>query len=280
MTDTLKGDEDVRQYLSEIRRYPVLTPEQEQELARRCADGDSDAIRTMVSSNLRLVVSIAREYAGRGIALLDLIQEGSIGLIKAAEKFDYTLEYRFSTYATKWIRQRISRCIANHAAIIRVPAHTAERLRRLTEAQVRFRQEKGREPDARELAALTGMAPAKAEQLLALMVDTCSLDMPVGEQEDTTMGALLPDGSEIDPQEELIRRELKDLLESLMQQLPDRQRTILRLHFGMDDGICHSLSQIAEELGISKERVRQIERQAMDKLQKIGADMGLEDFLE
>lgn len=280
MTDTLKGDEDVRQYLSEIRRYPVLTPEQEQELARRCADGDSDAIRTMVSSNLRLVVSIAREYAGRGIALLDLIQEGSIGLIKAAEKFDYTLEYRFSTYATKWIRQRISRCIANHAAIIRVPAHTAERLRRLTEAQVRFRQEKGREPDARELAALTGMAPAKAEQLLALMVDTCSLDMPVGEQEDTTMGALLPDGSDLDPQEELIRRELKDLLESLMQQLPDRQRTILRLHFGMDDGICHSLSQIAEELGISKERVRQIERQAMDKLQKIGADMGLEDFLE
>ena len=280
MTDTLKGDEDVRQYLSEIRRYPVLTPEQEQELARRCADGDSDAIRTVVSSNLRLVVSIAREYAGRGIALLDLIQEGSIGLIKAAEKFDYTLEYRFSTYATKWIRQRISRCIANHAAIIRVPAHTAERLRRLTEAQVRFRQEKGREPDARELAALTGMAPAKAEQLLALIVDTCSLDMPVGEQEDTTMGALLPDGSDLDPQEELIRRELKDLLESLMQQLPDRQRTILRLHFGMDDGICHSLSQIAEELGISKERVRQIERQAMDKLQKIGADMGLEDFLE
>lgn len=280
MTEIRKGEEDVRQYLSEIRRYPVLTPEQEQALARRCADGDAEAIRNMVSSNLRLVVSIAREYAGRGVALLDLIQEGSIGLIKAAEKFDYTLEYRFSTYATKWIRQRIGRCITDHAAMIRIPGHTAEKMRRLTEAQVRFRQEKGREPEVAELAALLGLPEQKVEQLLSLMVDTCSLDLPVGEEGETTMGALLLDSGDSDPQEELIRRELKDLLEGLMTHLNDRQRTILRLHFGMEDGICHSLSEIAEQLGISKERVRQIERQAMDKLQKIGADMGLEDFLE
>ena len=280
MTEIRKGEEDVRQYLSEIRRYPVLTPEQEQALARRCADGDAEAIRNMVSSNLRLVVSIAREYAGRGVALLDLIQEGSIGLIKAAEKFDYTLEYRFSTYATKWIRQRIGRCITDHAAMIRIPGHTAEKMRRLTEAQVRFRQEKGREPEVPELAALLGLPEQKVEQLLSLMVDTCSLDLPVGEEGETTMGALLLDSGDSDPQEELIRRELKDLLDGLMTHLNDRQRTILRLHFGMEDGICHSLSEIAEQLGISKERVRQIERQAMDKLQKIGADMGLEDFLE
>ena len=280
MTEIRKGEEDVRQYLSEIRRYPVLTPEQEQALARRCADGDAEAIRNMVSSNLRLVVSIAREYAGRGVALLDLIQEGSIGLIKAAEKFDYTLEYRFSTYATKWIRQRIGRCITDHAAMIRIPGHTAEKMRRLTEAQVRFRQEKGREPEVPELAALLGLPEQKVGQLLSLMVDTCSLDLPVGEEGETTMGALLLDSGDSDPQEELIRRELKDLLDGLMTHLNDRQRTILRLHFGMEDGICHSLSEIAEQLGISKERVRQIERQAMDKLQKIGADMGLEDFLE
>ena len=287
MTDALMenpvlstGDEDVRQYLSEIRRYPLLTQQQERELAKACAAGDADAIRRMVSSNLRLVVSVAREYAGRGVPLLDLIQEGSIGLITAAEKFDYTLDYRFSTYATKWIRQRISRYLVDHAPVVRVPGHTAERMRRLTNAQVRFRQEQGREPDAQELAALTDMNPAKVEQLLGLMVEFCSLDTPTGEDGEATMAALLPGSGAMEPQEELIRRELHKLLGDLLSQLTERQRTILRLHFGLDDGVCQSLDQIAKGLGISKERVRQIERQAMDKLQKIGASLGLEDFLE
>ena len=272
------GGEDVRQYLSEIRRYPLLDIRQERELAQRCAAGDSDAIRAMVSSNLRLVVSVAREYAGRGVPLLDLIQEGSIGLIAAAKKFDYTRDTRFSTYATKWIRQRMGLCLSEHG-VIRVPAYTAQRLKRLTAEIAAFRAEEGREPTAAELAERTEWTAEKVAELLALNPDVTSLDIPVGERGEDTIGTLLPGDESGEPQAELIRRELKELLDSLMGELTDRQRSVLRLRFGMDDGISRSLEQVAKKLAISKERVRQIERQAMDKLQKIGADMGLEDFL-
>lgn len=272
------GGEDVRQYLSEIRRYPLLDIRQERELAQRCAAGDSDAIRAMVSSNLRLVVSVAREYAGRGVPLLDLIQEGSIGLIAAAKKFDYTRDTRFSTYATKWIRQRMGLCLSEHG-VIRVPAYTAERLKKLAAETAAFRAEEGREPTAAELAERTEWTAEKVAELLALNPDVTSLDIPVGERGEDTIGTLLPGDESGEPQAELIRRELKELLDSLMGELTDRQRSVLRLRFGMDDGISRSLEQVAKKLAISKERVRQIERQAMDKLQKIGADMGLEDFL-
>ena len=274
------GGDDVRQYLSEIRCCPLLTPQQERELARRCAEGDGEAIRAMVSANLRLVVSLARKYEDRGVPLLDLVQEGSIGLIIAAQKFDYTKDLRFSTYATDWIRQRISMTLSGQSGMIRVPAYTAERMKKLSAAQSAFRAAEGREPTAAELAERTGLDAEKVQELLALIPQVSSLDIPVGEKGEDTLGTLLPGPEELDPQAELIRRELKTLMAELMQRLGERQRTILRLHFGMEDGVCYSLSQIAEHLGISKERVRQIERQAMDKLQKIGAGMGLEDFLE
>ena len=274
------GGEDVRQYLSEIRRYPMLTAAEERQLAMGCAAGDPEAIRTMVSSNLRLVVSVAREYAGRGVPLLDLIQEGSIGLITAAKKFDYTLDYRFSTYATKWIRQRIGLSLHDQSGVIRVPAHTAERMKKLGAARTELRMELGRDPSADELAVRTGFSAEKTQELLLLMPDVTSLDIPVGERGEDTVGTLLPADQNDEPQAELIRRELKQLLDALMTELNDRQRTILRLHFGLEDGVTRGREEISKQLGISKERVRQIERQAMEKMQKMGAGLGLEDFLE
>ena len=273
------GEEDARQFLSEIRAIPMLSAEEERDLARRSAQGDEEAIRQLVDSNLRLVVSVAREYAGRGVALLDLIQEGSIGLLVAARKFDYTLELRFSTYATKWIRQGVTRCLMNHGGLIRVPLHTAERIRKVTQAQKELLQEQGREPSIAQIARRTEIPEAKVAELLRLRPEVCSLDVPAGEDEDT-LGMLLEDIRAPQPQEELVRRELERMLRQLLSALNERQSRVLRLRTGMEDGVCYSLEQVGKLLGVSKERARQIERQAIDKLQQLGAGMGLEEFLK
>ena len=275
----VSNEDEMRQYLSEIHRYPRLDPEQELALAKRCAEGDEEAIRQMVNANLRLVVSVAREYAGRGVPLLDLIQEGSIGLLAAARKFDYTLEFRFSTYATKWIRQGVTRYFLNQANLIRVPTHTAERIRKIAQTRMSLLQQNGVEPTDAQLAEACGLTMEKLRQLMQLYPEICSLDAPIGE-EDAAMGAVLEDIHAPQHYEALVREELNQTMNALLQMLNDRQREILMLHFGMKDGICHSLEEIGKILGISKERSRQIEHQAIEKLQKLGASMGLEEYLE
>ena len=277
-TQVTAPEDDVALFLWEIREFPRLTAQQERELARRCAEGDEDAIRHMVSANLRLVVSIAREYAGRGVALLDLIQEGSIGLLVAARKFDYTLDFRFSTYATKWIRQGVTRCLLNNAGLIRVPLHTAERMRKVQLAQRELRQETGEIPTTAQIAVRSGIPEAKVQELISLMPEVFSLDIPTGEGDESGLHTLLEDVQAPQPYEELVRRELEQTIRTLMSTLNDRQQQILRLHFGMEDGICYSLAEIGNKLGISKERARQIKQQALEKLQKNGESFGLEDF--
>lgn len=272
------GEEDVGQFLREIREYPRLTPQEEKELAYRCAQGDEDAIRKMVNSNLRLVVSIAREYAGRGVPLLDLIQEGSIGLLAAAKKFDPSLDFRFSTYATKWIRRGVTRYLVDQGSVIRVPAHTAERMRKVLTAQAALLQETGQAPSLDAIGQRCDLPADRVRQLLELAPQICSLDAPTAE--DATLFGMVEDIRAPQPQEQLIREALSVTMESLLAMLTERQRMVLRLHFGMEDGVCHSLEDISKQLGVSKERVRQIERQAMERLRKNGAEFGLEEFLD
>lgn len=273
------GEDDVTDYLQEIRSFPRLTPEEEKQLAMLCAKGDQEAVRKMVNSNLRLVVSIAREYSGRGVALMDLIQEGSIGLIAAAKKFDYKRELRFSTYATKWIRQGVSRCLMNHGQMIRVPIHTAEKLRKVLQAKSLLLQELEEEPPVSRIAERCNLSEDKVNELLQLAPKVCSLDATF-EGEDGSLGALVEDLLAPQPYEELVREELSNTLDALLSCLDPRQELVIRLHYGMDDGVCLSFEQIRQRLGVSKERARQIERQAIQKLRDMGADLGLEDYLE
>ena len=272
-------EDSLNQYLQDIQQFSLLDPMQERELAMGCARGDQEAIRQMVSANLRLVVSVAKEYAGRGIPLLDLIQEGSIGLLAAAKRFDYTLGYRFSTYATGWIRQGISRFLLEQEGPVRVPRHTAEQLRKLRTCRSQLVTRLEREPTEEELAQGTGLPLEQVQKLNNMLIQICSLDAPAGE-EDGTLQQLLEDLQAPQPQQELVRRELKNTMDALLAKLTPQQQRVLSLRFGLDSGVCLSFAQIGEVLGISRQRARQIEGEALDKLKKLGADLGLEDFLE
>lgn len=273
------GQDELHWYLQQIRSYPLLSAQQERNLAMACATGDKTAIRTMVNCNLRLVVSIAKEYANRSVPLMDLIQEGSIGLLSAAKKFDYTKNTRFSTYASPWIRQGIHNCILANSGVIRVARHTMEKMKKILAAIASMEQE-GLEPEREELSLRTGIPVAKIAELLELIPKVGSLDAPAGDLENDSLQTMLPDTQTPQPHEELVRQELSHTMEMLLSALSPRQKQVLRLHFGMEDDVCHSLAEIGNILGVSKERARQLEQQALTKLRELGADLDLEDFLQ
>ena len=273
-----KIEEDVRRLLEDIHSIPMLTEQQERELAVRCASGDEAAIDQMVSANMRLVVAIARRYYNGGVPLQDLIQEGAIGLMTAAKKFDYTRGYRFSTYASKWIRQGVIRCAILNSSTVRIPVHMAAQFRKVAQAQLELRQDLGREPTLEEIGAQCDLSADKVSQLLQLQPELISLDAPAGETD--AIGTLVEDMRSPQPLQALVSRELLELITGLMAQLAERQQQVLRLYFGMEDDKCYSLEEIGNRMGFSKERARQIKNQALRKLASLGKDKGLEDFLE
>lgn len=271
------SENGIHQYLQDIRQYPLLDKDQERELAKACAQGDENAIRLMVSSNLRLVVSVAKKYAGWGIPLLDLIQEGSIGLLAAAKKFDYTRGNSFSTYATSLIRFEILRYLQDQD-MINLSQYKKEQRGKLQSSLRQLELTLEREPTEQELAEVTGL-PVETVRQLRNLPQVCSLDAPAGE-DDGSLQLLLEDLQAPEPQQEWIRKELKNTMDAMLEKLTERQRQVLRLHFGMEDETCYNYEQIGQQLGISRQRAREIAREAMEKLKKLGSDFGLEDFLE
>ena len=273
-------DDPVKIYLHEIGRVPLLTPEQESELAARIAQGDEEAKRILNESNLRLVVSIAKRYVGRGLLFLDLIQEGNLGLIKAVEKFDSDKGYKFSTYATWWIRQAITRAIADQARTIRIPVHMVETINRLAKTERALVQELGRQPQADELAKELNMPVDKVREIMKVAMEPVSLESPVGEEEDSHLGDFLADDDFPSPSDSAAQTLLKEELNEVLKTLSDREARVLRLRFGLDDGRTRTLEEVGREFKVTRERIRQIEAKALRKLRHPSRSKRLRDFIE
>ena len=273
------ADDSVRLYLREIGKIPLLTGEQEVALAKRIEAGDKAAKDAMAEANMRLVVSIAKKYIGRGLDLLDLIQEGNTGLLRAVEKFDYTKGYKFSTYATWWIRQAITRAIADQARTIRIPVHMVETINKLIRTQRRLVQELGREPLPEEIAAEMEMDVDKVNHILKIKQDIVSLEAPVGEEEDSQLGDFIADEDSLTPEEAATHQLLKEHVNAVLQLLTPREQKILRMRFGLEDGRSHTLEEVGQEFGVTRERIRQIEAKALAKLRKHRESKKLRDYL-
>ena len=278
--ENAKLDDPVRMYLKEIGRIKLLTPEEEQEIAKKMAEGDEDARKRMSEANLRLVVSIAKRYVGRGMQLLDLIQEGNLGLMKAVEKFDYTKGYKFSTYATWWIRQAITRAIADQARTIRIPVHMVETINKLIRVSRQLLQELGREPTPEEIAEEMNMPVERVREILKISQEPVSLETPIGEEEDSHLGDFIQDDNVPVPADAAAFTLLKEQLVEVLGTLTEREQKVLRLRFGMDDGRARTLEEVGKEFNVTRERIRQIEAKALRKLRHPSRSRKLKDYLD
>ncbi len=278
-SEGLMIDDPVKLYLKEIGRVPLLDAEREADLARRMSEGDEKAKKELVEANLRLVVSIAKRYVGKGLFFLDLIQEGNIGLLKAVSKFDYTKGYKFSTYATWWIRQAITRAIADQARTIRIPVHMVETIHKVTKVQRQMLQEKGREVSATEVAKEMNMNPDKVREIMKIAQDPISLETPVGEEEDSHIGDFIEDQESPAPAEAASYELLREQLNEVLHTLTPREEQVLRLRFGLEDGRQRTLEEVGQQFNITRERIRQIEAKALRKLRHPSRSKKLRDYL-
>ena len=273
-------EDPVRMYLKEIGKVPLLSAEREIELAKRMEEGDEDAKKELAEANLRLVVSIAKRYVGRGMLFLDLIQEGNLGLIKAVEKFDYHKGYKFSTYATWWIRQAITRAIADQARTIRIPVHMVETINKLIRVSRQLLQELGREPLPEEIAKELDMPVERVREILKISQEPVSLETPIGEEEDSHLGDFIQDDNVPVPAEAAAQTLLKEQLDEVLDTLTEREQKVLRLRFGLDDGRARTLEEVGKEFNVTRERIRQIEAKALRKLRHPSRSRKLRDYLD
>jgi RNA polymerase primary sigma factor len=276
----VKINDPVRMYLKEIGRVDLLSAEEEIKLAERIEQGNEEAKRRLAEANLRLVVSIAKRYVGRGMLFLDLIQEGNMGLIKAVEKFDYRKGFKFSTYATWWIRQAITRAIADQARTIRIPVHMVETINKLIRVQRQLLQDLGREPSPEEIGKEMDLSPEKVREILKIAQEPVSLETPIGEEDDSHLGDFIEDQEATSPSDHAAYELLKEQLEDVLDTLTDREENVLRLRFGLDDGRTRTLEEVGKVFGVTRERIRQIEAKALRKLRHPSRSKRLKDFLE